>query len=85
MRTTADLQHVLTSVNRDSQDAREERVERIDSPEGWPMHGPYPGELRMRVIDFVEGGGSRLRRSNSRGQHQRHRGRDQGRFIAKDI
>lgn len=23
------------------------------------MHGPYPGELRMRVIDFVEGGGSR--------------------------
>jgi transposase len=23
------------------------------------MRGPYPGELRMRVIDFVEGGGSR--------------------------
>ncbi len=23
------------------------------------MYGPYPGELRMRVIDFVEGGGSR--------------------------
>jgi transposase len=23
------------------------------------MHEPYPGELRMRVIDFVEGGGSR--------------------------
>ena len=23
------------------------------------MHGPYPGELRIRVIDFVEGGGSR--------------------------
>ena len=23
------------------------------------MHGPYPGELRMRVIGFVEGGGSR--------------------------
>ena len=23
------------------------------------MHAPYPGELRMRVIDFVEGGGSR--------------------------
>jgi hypothetical protein len=23
------------------------------------MHGPYPGELRMRVIRFVEGGGSR--------------------------
>ena len=23
------------------------------------MHGPYPGELRTRVIDFVEGGGSR--------------------------
>jgi transposase len=23
------------------------------------MHGPYPGELRMRVIDFVERGGSR--------------------------
>jgi len=23
------------------------------------MHGPYPGELRMRVIDFVEEGGSR--------------------------
>ena len=23
------------------------------------MHGPYPGELRMRVIEFVEGGGSR--------------------------
>jgi len=23
------------------------------------MHGPYPGELRLRVIDFVEGGGSR--------------------------
>ena len=23
------------------------------------MHGPYPGELRVRVIDFVEGGGSR--------------------------
>jgi len=23
------------------------------------MHGPYPGELRMRVIDFVQGGGSR--------------------------
>ena len=22
------------------------------------MHGPYPGELRMRVIDFVQGGGS---------------------------
>ncbi len=23
------------------------------------MHGPYPGELRTRVIAFVEGGGSR--------------------------
>ena len=23
------------------------------------MHGPYPGELRVRVIRFVEGGGSR--------------------------
>ena len=23
------------------------------------MHGPYPGELRTRVIDFVEEGGSR--------------------------
>lgn len=23
------------------------------------MHGPYPGELRIRVIGFVEGGGSR--------------------------
>jgi transposase len=23
------------------------------------MHGPYPGELRIRVIAFVEGGGSR--------------------------
>src|SRR6266705_3815149 len=23
------------------------------------MHGPYPGELRVRVICFVEGGGSR--------------------------
>ena len=23
------------------------------------MRGPYPGELRMRVIHFVEGGGSR--------------------------
>jgi transposase len=23
------------------------------------MHGPYPGELRARVIRFVEGGGSR--------------------------
>src|SRR2546426_9769752 len=23
------------------------------------MHGPYPGELRVRVIGFVEGGGSR--------------------------
>jgi transposase len=23
------------------------------------MRGPYPGELRLRVIDFVEGGGSR--------------------------
>src|ERR1700732_4176803 len=23
------------------------------------MHRPYPGELRLRVIDFVEGGGSR--------------------------
>jgi transposase len=23
------------------------------------MHGPYPGELRVRVISFVEGGGSR--------------------------
>src|SRR5947209_16003885 len=23
------------------------------------MHRPYPGELRMRVIEFVEGGGSR--------------------------
>lgn len=23
------------------------------------MRGPYPGELRMRVIDFVEAGGSR--------------------------
>jgi transposase len=23
------------------------------------MHRPYPGELRTRVIDFVEGGGSR--------------------------
>ena len=23
------------------------------------MHGPYPGELRTRVIGFVEGGGSR--------------------------
>jgi transposase len=23
------------------------------------MHGPYPGELRLRVIEFVEGGGSR--------------------------
>ena len=23
------------------------------------MHGPYPGELRVRVIDFVEAGGSR--------------------------
>lgn len=23
------------------------------------MHGPYPGELRARVIGFVEGGGSR--------------------------
>jgi transposase len=23
------------------------------------MHGPYPGELRVRVIHFVEGGGSR--------------------------
>ena len=23
------------------------------------MHGPYPVELRMRVIDFVEGGASR--------------------------
>jgi transposase len=23
------------------------------------MHAPYPGELRLRVIDFVEGGGSR--------------------------
>lgn len=23
------------------------------------MRGPYPGDLRMRVIDFVEGGGSR--------------------------
>src|SRR3981081_4088285 len=31
----------------------------IDSPEGWAMRGPYPGELRMRVIDFVEAGGSR--------------------------
>src|SRR6202022_3566048 len=31
----------------------------FDSPEGCPMHGPYPGELRTRVIDFVEEGGSR--------------------------
>src|SRR6202140_1472384 len=31
----------------------------IDSPEGWPMHEPYPGELRTRVIDFVQEGGSR--------------------------
>jgi hypothetical protein len=23
------------------------------------MHGPYPGELRLHVIDFVEGGGFR--------------------------
>ena len=23
------------------------------------MHGPYPGELRTRVIDFVQEGGSR--------------------------
>ena len=23
------------------------------------MRGPYPGELRMRIIHFVEGGGSR--------------------------
>ena len=23
------------------------------------MHGPYPGELRVRVIRFVQGGGSR--------------------------
>jgi len=23
------------------------------------MHGPYPGDLRVRVIRFVEGGGSR--------------------------
>ena len=23
------------------------------------MRGPYPGELRIRVIDFVEAGGSR--------------------------
>ena len=23
------------------------------------MRGPYPGELRMRVIHFVDGGGSR--------------------------
>ena len=23
------------------------------------MHGPYPGELRTRVVDFVEEGGSR--------------------------
>src|SRR6202158_4076370 len=23
------------------------------------MHGPYPGELRVRVIRFVDGGGSR--------------------------
>jgi hypothetical protein len=23
------------------------------------MHGPYTGGLRIRVIDFVEGGGSR--------------------------
>ena len=23
------------------------------------MHGPYPGELRVRVVRFVEGGGSR--------------------------
>jgi transposase len=23
------------------------------------MHGPYPGELRTRVIDFVDEGGSR--------------------------
>jgi transposase len=35
------------------------RVQRIDSLEGWPMRGPYPGELRIRVIDFVEAGGSR--------------------------
>ena len=31
----------------------------IDSPEGWAMRGPYPGELRIRVIHFVEAGGSR--------------------------
>jgi hypothetical protein len=29
------------------------------------MHGPYPGELRTRVIDFVEEGGSLRRRPNS--------------------
>ena len=53
------LQHVPTAMNRDSQDTPEVRVERIDLPEGFPMHGPYPGELRTRVIDFVEAGGSR--------------------------
>ena len=29
------------------------------------MHEPYPGELRTRVIDFVQEGGSRRRRLNS--------------------
>ena len=29
------------------------------------MRGAYPGELRMRVIHFVEGGGSRREAANN--------------------
>jgi hypothetical protein len=29
------------------------------------MYGPYPGKLRMRVIDFVEGGDPDVERPNS--------------------
>jgi hypothetical protein len=47
------------------------------------MDGPYPGELRMRVIDGVEGGGSRRGEARAvRGQRRFydfpiHSGRDE--------
>ena len=34
------------------------------------MHGPYPGELRMRVIDFVERGLPTWSGRTVRGQRQ---------------